>query len=151
MQLNWQQDKEETKKSRASYMAQLNEQRKENNTLLAALNMAEQQLESHQMKWQEEKSSLIKATEDLKKTLQDQDLEVKKIASNLTKTEDLLETERLHWQQEKISLLQEMEKSRASYVAELDLQKQDNNTLVAALKNFEQELNHHRMEWQEEK
>ena len=117
---------EETEKSRA----QLDEQKHENSTLLAALRNVEQKLESYQLEWQEEKTSLIQATEGFKKSMQDMQQEAKealersqashqahleeqkeetrKIASALNKVEDLLETERLSWQGEKSSLLEEM-------------------------------------------
>ncbi|XP_036949030.1 uncharacterized protein LOC119016833 isoform X2 [Acanthopagrus latus] len=117
---------EETEKSRA----QLDEQKHENSTLLAALRNVEQKLESYQLEWQEEKTSLIQATEGFKKSMHDMQQEAKedlersqashqahleeqkeetrKIASALNKVEDLLETERLSWQGENSSLLEEM-------------------------------------------
>lgn len=54
------------------------------------------------------------------------------------------------WQQDKNSLLQEVEKSRAVYVAQLDRQKHKNNTILAALKKAEQQLENHLTEWWED-
>ena len=117
---------EETEKSRP----QLDEEKHENSTLVAALRNAEQKLEGYQLEWKEEKTSLSQATEGFLKSIQDlqqeakealersqashqtqleeQKKETRKIISALNKVEDLLETERLSWQGEKSSLLEEM-------------------------------------------
>ncbi|XP_030277459.1 uncharacterized protein LOC115584161 isoform X2 [Sparus aurata] len=160
--------------SRALHVAQLDEKKHKNDTLVAALNHLKQQLDSHHSGWQEEKTSLIQATEDYKRTLQDMQLQVmeaversqasqqaqyeeheeetRKITTALKKAEDLLGTECLCWQQEKSSLLEErrkQEEATALLADQLDEQKHENDTLVAALRNAEQELQGHQIEWQE--
>ena len=176
--LCWQQEKssllEEMEKSRALHMAQLDEKKHNNDNLVAALKNLKQQLDNHRSEWQEEKKSLIQATEDYKKTLQDMQLQVmeaversqasqqaqheeheeetRKIATALKKAEDLLETECFCWQQEKSSLLEErrkQEEATALLADQLDEQKHENDSLVAALRSAEQELQGHQIKWQE--
>lgn len=75
--LQWQQEKtsllDETEKSRAFFVAQLDERKQENSALLAALKKVEQQMESHRVQWQEDKSSVLQATEGLRQTLQEKE------------------------------------------------------------------------------
>ena len=80
---------------------------------------------------------------ELQKMRDDEILKLKEVRD----LESQLETERLSWQQEKSSLLEEMEKSRALNVAQLDERKLKNDSLVAALES----INSQRVEWQEEK
>ena len=51
----------------------------------------------------------------------------------------------------KTSPLEEIENPRVFYVAQLDKQNQENNILVADLKKAEQQMESHRIEWQEDK
>ncbi|XP_036970273.1 protein MLP2-like [Acanthopagrus latus] len=148
--LCWQQEKssllEEMERSRALHVAQLDEEKHKNDTLVATLKDLKQQLDSHRSEWREEKASLVQATEDRKKTVQDMQVvetmersqasqqaqheeqkeETRKLAAAMKKAEDLLETERFWWQVEK-----EVEISRALHMAQLEEKKHKNDILVA--------------------
>ncbi len=54
-------------------------------------------------------------------------------------------------QQEKTSLLEEMEKSSASCLAQLDEQRHENSELMVALKEAKQQLKIEHLQWQEDK
>ncbi|KAL7383974.1 hypothetical protein ABVT39_021664 [Epinephelus coioides] len=74
-------------KSRAFFVAQLDDQ-KQNNTPVAALKTAGQQLESHRIKWQRDKSALIQATEGLRQALLEEEQEWEE-SSTRSRLEDL--------------------------------------------------------------
>lgn len=67
-------------------------------------------------------------------------MEREKTASIQKKAEDHIESDHLQWQQEKTSLLEEMEKSRASCLAQLDEQRHENSKVMVALEDAEQQL-----------
>ncbi|XP_032399003.1 uncharacterized protein At1g10890 [Etheostoma spectabile] len=83
----WQQEKasllEESKKTRASHVAQVDEQSIASDCLLAALKKTEQQLESNLDQWKEDKASLLQATERLKLTQQEKEQEWERTESTL--------------------------------------------------------------------
>ncbi|XP_074482277.1 uncharacterized protein LOC141762193 [Sebastes fasciatus] len=77
--LLWQQEKtsllEETVKTNFSFAAQLHEQKQSNDTLVAALETAEQQIESHRIERQESSLLQAKSTESVQQTLQEKEQE----------------------------------------------------------------------------
>ncbi|XP_074482414.1 uncharacterized protein LOC141762267 [Sebastes fasciatus] len=77
--LLWQKEKtsllEETVKTSSSFAAQLHEQKQSNDTLVAALETAEQQIESHRIECQESSLLQAKATESVQQTLQEKEQE----------------------------------------------------------------------------
>ena len=83
----WQQEKssllEERERTRASCVAQSDQQSFGSDCLLAALRKAEQQLESQLQEWKEDKSSLLQATERLKLSQQEKEQEWERTESTL--------------------------------------------------------------------
>ena len=141
--------------SQASHHVQVEQQRAETERISAALNKAEQELKSGQLQWEEDKSSLIAQLEKSRSThlaqLEMQEKDNQHVLASLKrKMEDQLQTSQLQWQQEKIHLLNDFHASRASYLAQLDEQKQGKSTLEAALREAELDLQSLRIEWQGE-
>ncbi|WP_159224915.1 hypothetical protein, partial [Klebsiella pneumoniae] len=93
-----------------------------------------EQLQSSCLQWQQERTSLLAKAE-------------KDRATHVSQ----LESDRLQWQQEKMSLLAETENLRARYESQLNKEKQENSTLVEALKEAEGQLQSQRNIWQEER
>ncbi|XP_059182095.1 uncharacterized abhydrolase domain-containing protein DDB_G0269086-like [Centropristis striata] len=138
----------EAEQDKSSLLAQLDEKRRVNATIVAALKEVEKQLE--------DKTSLLAQLKKSQATYHAQsELQAEKhrntVAALKKDLEDQLESSRLQWQQEKTSLLEESEKARESYVSQLEEKKRDNNTVVAALKEVEKQLKIGQLQWQEDK
>nr|XP_020458535.1 kinesin-like protein KIF15 [Monopterus albus] len=76
--------------------------------------------------------------------------ETKRIGAILRKAE-ALETKHSRLLEGKKSLVEEMEKSRASYEAEISSLKQENNQLAAAVKDAERQMRTKHLQWLNEK
>ncbi len=119
--LRLQQEKTSFQEFRASYVAQPDEQ-KQNNNLVAAPKDAEQQLKTEHLQWQEEKSSLLGELEKFRgiylAQVEMQEEENKAFAAVLKEAEEQAAIGLLQWQQQKTSLmdeLEELEKSRLQH------------------------------------
>ncbi|XP_034755399.1 uncharacterized protein At1g10890-like [Etheostoma cragini] len=77
---------EESEKTRASHVAQIDEQSFASDCLLASLKKTEQQLKSKLNQWKEDKASLLQATESLKLTQQEKEQEWEMTESTLRST-----------------------------------------------------------------
>ncbi|XP_059194055.1 myosin-9-like [Centropristis striata] len=146
----------EAEQDKSSLLAQLDEKRRVNATIVAALKEVGKQLEIGHLQWQEDKTSLLAQLKNSQATYHAQsELQAEKhmntVAALKKDLEDQLESSRLQWQQEKTSLLEESEKARESYVSQLEEKKRDNNTVVAALKEVEKQLKIGQLQWQEDK
>lgn len=78
-------------KSRASYVAHLDEEKQKNNNLVAALKDAEQQLKTEHLQWQEDKFSLLQELEKTQQQLESLQ-ESREESSILQATEGLEQT-----------------------------------------------------------
>ncbi|XP_029380723.1 centrosome-associated protein CEP250-like [Echeneis naucrates] len=131
-------EKEEAKTAleqcQVSHKVQLAEAAAETSSVRAALNKAEDQLETERLHFLQQKTSLEEENNLLKTVL--------------SKKEEELQSHCHQWQQEKTSLLEEMDISKASYTAQLQ---QKNDEIAAFLNDLNLQLEKARLEWEEEK
>ncbi|XP_029380037.1 trichohyalin-like [Echeneis naucrates] len=131
-------EKEEAKTAleqcQVSHKVQLAEAAAETSSVRAALNKAEDQLETERLHFLQQKTSLEEENNLLKTVL--------------SIKEEELQSHCHQWQQEKTSLLEEMDISKASYTAQLQ---QKNDEIAAFLNDLNLQLEKARLEWEEEK
>ncbi|XP_037629891.1 myosin-9-like isoform X2 [Sebastes umbrosus] len=144
-------DLKKSDKFMSNCLPEMEELRVDKSKIMAALKYAEEELKSVHHMWQEDKSShlaeLEKSHDSHLVQLEMQDKVHKTIMADLkTKFEDQLASDRLLWQQEKTSLLEETEKTSFSFVAQLQEQRQSNDTLGDALEKAAQQIQSHRIE-----
>ncbi|XP_059206367.1 centromere protein F-like [Centropristis striata] len=146
----------EHEETRASQKSQIDELKQDKDIIAAALKEVQQQLKMRHLQWQEDRSSLLAQMElsqadHLAHIKMQADENKNSMAALKKKLEDQLESSRLQWQQEKTFQLEENNKTRASYLFQLEEKKQDNTTIVAALKEAEKQLTIGHLQWQEDK
>ncbi|XP_059214603.1 early endosome antigen 1-like [Centropristis striata] len=135
---------EESEKTRASYVSQLDEKKQDNNTVVAALKEVEKQLKIGQLQWQEDKTSLT-AQLAITEATQLAQLEVKQeenknLMAALKRAEQQLDNHQIQWKDEKSSFLQKLQDKEQEW-------QQNESSMRTQLEDLESQIGKKKKKW----